>query len=436
MENLRLFGRIAVAGVIVLVLMLALVLVRSLVSERAQFRDEAVASVAASRAGEQVLVGPLRVIPWSEERLVTESDGDRVRVVRGHQVQMPQQLQVDGQLLPEQRRVGMFNVPVYTWRGKLAARYAPLVASAVPGRVYGQPYLVMGISDVRGLVGTPGLLLNGQPARLQAGSLGLDGISGGVHVPLQQDAQGHVPAATLSLELVLDGTRSLSVVPVADDNRVQMASRWPHPSFVGGAFLPAQREVSDAGFRASWAVSSLASKAQQQVQQAMAQGGGLSAENIHVSLVDPVDVYTQSLRAAKYGVLFIVLTFVGFGIYDLVKGLNLHPLQYLLVGLALVMFFLLLLSLSEQMPFLLAYLLASAACIALQAWYLSAVLHSGWRALGFASLLTALYAALYGLLVSEQNALLLGSLLLFAVLAAVMGLTRKLDWRQLGRRDG
>ncbi|MGN0863476.1 MAG: inner membrane CreD family protein, partial [Stenotrophomonas koreensis] len=122
-----------------------------------------------------------------------------------------------------------------------------------------------------------------------------------------------------------------------------------------------------------------------------------------------------------------------FGIYDLVKGLNLHPLQYLLVGLALVMFFLLLLSLSEQLPFVLAYLVASAACIALQAWYLSGVLRSWPRALGFAAMLTALYAALYGLLVSEQNALLLGSLLLFAVLAAVMGLTRRLDWRQLGR---
>lgn len=432
MDSLRLFGRIAVAGVVVLVLMLALLLVRSLVAERAEFRDQAVAKVAASRAGEQVLVGPLRVIPWTEEQRVQGADGERVRVVHGQQVQMPQQLQVDGQMLPEQRRVGMFQVPVYAWRGTLAARFAPMQPDGVPGRVYGAPYLVMGISDVRGVVGTPKLQIDGRQALLQAGSLGLTALGGGVHVPLALDQAGQLPASALNLALDLDGTRALSVVPVADDNRVQLASRWPHPSF-GGAFAPAQREVGDGGFTASWAVSSLASKAQEQVQQALAQGHGVHAEQVQVSLVDPVDVYTQALRAAKYGVLFIVLTFVGFGIYDLVKGLQLHPLQYLLVGLALVMFFLLLLSLSEQLPFVLAYLVASAACIALQAWYLSGVLRSWPRALGFAAMLTALYAALYGLLVSEQNALLLGSLLLFAVLAAVMGLTRRLDWRQLGR---
>lgn len=432
MDSLRLFGRIAVAGVVVLVLMLALLLVRSLVAERAEFRDQAVAKVAASRAGAQVLAGPLRVIPWTEEQLVKGQDGERLRVVHGQEVQMPQQLQVDGQLLPEQRRVGMFQVPVYTWRGKLAARFAPMAPAGVPGRVYGKPYLVVGIADVRGVVGTPTLQLDGRNAVLQAGSQGLHNTIGGMHVPLALDAGGNLPASSLQLELSLDGTRSLALLPVADDNRVQLASSWPHPSF-GGAFAPVRREVGDAGFNASWAVSSLASKAQDELQQAIAQGHPVHGEQIQLSLVDPVDVYTQALRAAKYGVLFIVLTFVGFGIYDLVKGLNLHPLQYLLVGLALVMFFLLLLSLSEQLPFVLAYLVASTACIALQAWYLSGVLHSWSRALGFAAMLTALYAALYGLLVSEQNALLLGSLLLFAVLAAVMGLTRRLDWRQLGR---
>ena len=433
MESLRLFGRIAVAGVVVVVLMVALLLVRSLVSERAQFRDEAVARVGASRAGEQVLTGPLRVIPWTEQQLrVDEQGGQRMRTVHGHELQMPQQLQVDGQLLPEQRRVGMFKVPVYTWRGKLAARFAAFEPASVPGRVYGKPYLVMGIADVRGVVGTPVLQLDGRRALLQAGTQGLHDSIGGVHVPLVPDEAGRLPASALQLELALDGTRSLALLPVADDNRVQLVSSWPHPSF-GGAFAPARREVGEGGFSASWAVSSLASKAQDQLQQAIAHGQGMHGEQIQVSLVDPVDVYTQALRAAKYGVLFIVLTFVGFGIYDLVKGLNLHPLQYLLVGLALVMFFLLLLSLSEQLPFVLAYLVASAACIALQAWYLSGVLRSWPRALGFAAMLTALYAALYGLLVSEQNALLLGSLLLFAVLAAVMGLTRRLDWRQLGR---
>lgn len=436
MEGLRLFGRIAVAGVVVVVLMVALLLVRSLVSERAQFRDEAVARVAASRAGEQQLTGPLRVIPWTEQQISVDEQGvQRMRTVHGQELQMPQQLQFDGQMLPEQRRVGLFNVPVYTWRGRISAQFAAFTPSLLPGRVYGKPYLVMGISDVRGVVGTPRLQLDGRAVALQAGSQALHTLTAGVHAPLPLEGGQALPASRLALEIAIDGTRSLAVVPVGDDSRVQLRSSWPHPSF-GGDFLPAQRQVSAGGFSADWAVSSLASKAQEQLQQALAQNHPQLLEKVQVSLHDPVDVYTQALRAAKYGVLFIVLTFVGFGIYDLVKQLDLHPLQYLLVGLALVMFFLLLLSLAEHLPFALAYLLATLACIALQAWYLSGVLHSWGRALGFAALLSALYGALYGLLISEQNALLLGSLLLFAVLALVMGLTRKLDWRRLGRNDG
>ena len=209
MESLRLFGRIAVAGVVVVVLMVALLLVRSLVSERAQFRDEAVARVGASRAGEQVLTGPLRVIPWTEQQLrVDEQGGQRMRTVHGHELQMPQQLQVDGQLLPEQRRVGMFKVPVYTWRGKLAARFAAFEPASVPGRVYGKPYLVMGIADVRGVVGTPVLQLDGRRALLQAGTQGLHDSIGGVHVPLlpdeAQEAMGQVhPRAQITFDILM-----------------------------------------------------------------------------------------------------------------------------------------------------------------------------------------------------------------------------------------
>jgi inner membrane protein len=234
---------------------------------------------------------------------------------------------------------------------------------------------------------------------------------------------------------VLDGTRSLSLVPVGDDNRFALRSSWPHPSF-GGAFSPVSREVDDAGFSAQWAVSALASQAQTQLRKALAGEHGGSPERVEISLVDPVDVYTMASRATKYGVLFIVLTFVGFGLMDVVRRLNIHPVQYLLVGMALTLFFLLLLSLSEQLPFALAYLAASSACIGIQSYYLAGVLRSWPRALGFVGLLTVLYSALYGLLVSEQNALLLGSLLLFAVLAAVMAITRRIDWHALGKGNG
>ena len=161
-------------------------------------------------------------------------------------------------------------------------------------------------------------------------------------------------------------------------------------------------------------------------------GGDTAIDSAVVSLVDTVDVYTQVDRASKYGILFVVLTFVGFALFELIKRLPIHPLQYLLVGLALAVFFLLLLSLSEHIAFWQAYLVSAAACIGLQFFYLSGVLKSWLRAAGFATLLTALYGVLYLLLKSENNALLMGSLLLFGILAAIMWVTRKVDWYALG----
>lgn len=441
MDMMRLLARAAVAAALVLVLMVGLLLIGGLISERTSFRDQAVARVAASRAGEQVLSGPLRILPWSELQAVAvdqqaePGQTERYRKVSGFDVQMPASLQIDGQLHPEQRRVGLFQVPVYSWKGKISARFAPLRQVAAPGRTYGEPYLAIGLSDVRGMVGTPQLQLDGRSVGLQSGTRELRGMAAGVHAPLAWQADGRLHGEQLAMELVLDGTRSLSLLPVGDDNRFALRSRWPHPAF-GGDFPPISPEVGEGGFSAQWAVSALASQAQTQLRKTLAGEHGSAPERVEVSLIDPVDVYTMAARATKYGVLFIVLTFVGFGLMDVVRRLNIHPVQYLLVGMALTVFFLLLLSLSEHLPFALAYLLASAACIGIQSYYLSGVLRSWPRALGFAAMLSVLYGALYGLLVSEQTALLMGSLLLFAVLSAVMGITRKLDWRALGKGNG
>ena len=151
-----------------------------------------------------------------------------------------------------------------------------------------------------------------------------------------------------------------------------------------------------------------------------------------MSFVEPVNIYLQAERAVKYGILFVVLTFAAFFLFEILKDLRIHPLQYGLVGAALALFFLLLVSLSEHMLFLHAYLIASAACVLLIGYYLAHVLGTWRRGLAFATKLSLLYTVLYGLLLSEDNALMLGSLLLFAALTTFMMLTRKIDWYQLG----
>ncbi|WP_312706152.1 cell envelope integrity protein CreD [Stenotrophomonas sp.] len=435
MKSLKMLLRFAIVGGLILLLLIPLMMIRSVISERSSYRDDAFSRVAESRAGTQQLIGPVRVVPWVERQQVEVVDAHgvkktEVQTTEGQWLQVPSTLDVNGELLPSQRSVGLFKVPVYSWNGQIKATFAADDYPVKAGRVYGQPYVALGVSDARGLVGTPNLRVDGKQVRLQPGVGAADALGRGLHAPvagLADASGGSLAASSVELELRLDGSRALSVVPLGDDNQIALRSSWPHPSFTG-AFLPNERRVDAQGFDARWAVSSLASDAQHQLRK----GGDLDAQAVAVSLVDPVDSYTQADRASKYGVLFIVLTFVGFILFELIKALRIHPLQYLMVGLALAIFFLLLISLSEHIAFWQAYLVSAVACIGLQAVYLANVLGHWKRGLGFAAMLTVLYGALYGLLVSENNALLMGSLLLFAILAVAMWVTRRVDWYALG----
>src|SRR5690606_19776707 len=221
----------------------------------------------------------------------------------------------------------------------------------------------------------------------------------------------------------------------------RLASSWRHPKFEG---VSPQHDIDGSGFRARWQVASVASNAQRRYLQdpalavperfrdaAADLAWSPQPDGVSVSLVDPVNPYLQADRATKYGLLFVLLTFVGFFMFELVKQLRIHPIQYALVGMALAIFFLLLVALSEHFAFGWSYLAASAACIGLIGFYVAAVLRSRARGLGFAAMLATLYAALYGLLVSEDNALVLGAGLLFVILAVLMVATRKVDWYQV-----
>jgi inner membrane protein len=452
MKSLKLLLRFLTIGGLVLLLLIPLMMIRGTIQEREAYRHQAVERVIEGTAGKQRMTGPIRVMPWTEVRRTEWLDDKGIKRLRedkttGHLLQMPKTLEVTGRLEPSERAVGLYKVRVYEWHADLAAAFEP----ALPGpsangaeRQYGTPYLVFGVSDVRGVAGTPELTVDGATLPLKSGTGYLGARLDGIHAELPAVAAGRAAGQRVTMKLLLKGTESLSVVPLADNNDIRIKSKWPHPKFEG--YSPTS-EVTGSGFNATWKISSLASNAQKQLRgedgqdaqadrivdgRVLAAPLGTSVDALHVSLVDPIDVYTQADRASKYGILFVVLTFVGFALFELIKRLPIHPLQYLLVGLALAIFFLLLLSLSEHIAFWQAYLVSAAACIGLQFVYLSGVLHSWARAAGFATMLTLLYGVLYGLLVSEDNALLMGSLLLFGILAVIMWVTRKVDWYALG----
>jgi inner membrane protein len=462
MHRLSLLLKAIVIFIMTLAILIPLEMIRSTIADRQSFRQQAVASIAESYAGAQTVVGPLVIVPYSVDVPVVTNDVNGVAHTQIHSEQrhwmfFPKDLHLDGQVKTNVRHRGLHEVRVYELDSKLAAHFDFTPPTQVAGgtlREIGTPFLSIGVDDVRGLIGSPRLKLDGRPATLLQGP-GTDRAGAGVHAELPALVAGKPRALDVALDFVLGGTEQLAIAPIADNNRIELISAWQHPEFAG-RFLPHTRNISTEGFDAVWEISALAANTQSQyLDGGDAQGCGPAptatalgtgcpgsgssagakegADRIELTLVDPVNIYTQADRASKYGLLFVLLTFVGFFMFETIKQLRIHPIQYLLAGLGLAIFFLLLLSLSEHIPFVWAYIIASAACIGLLGFYLAYVLHSRMRGIGFATMLTALYAVLYGLLISEDNALVLGSIMLFAILAAIMVITRKIDWYRVGQ---
>lgn len=434
MNKYPLLSKVMVIGLLMLLLSIPLMMVRDVIQERSLNREAATQEVAHAHAGAQTITGPVLYVPYTETFTRTVPVGDaghtrEERVTQAHVViRFPTVMETRSRLDTETRWRGVFPITVYTSVNQSTGRFvwSDIEPREKNGQIaLGQPRLLMGVSDLRGLLNAPQLKVDGRVVAVAPAP-----AAQRLPLPLAAsfDAAPLRPGVALSFELQLDlaGTGRIGWVPLADENRVQLQSTWPHPSF-GGDFLPRTRTVSAQGFEAAWSVPSMSTQAQQQfVQQ---QGEQRRApESFSVSLDDPVDVYRMTERATKYAMMFIVLTFAAFFVLEMVRRWRIHPMQYLMIGAALVLFFLLLLSISEHLDFVWAYLVASVACIGLLAHYLRHVL-GGWTpGLLMSGLLVTLYGVLYGILVSEDNALMMGSLLLFGVLAAIMVATRKVDW--------
>lgn len=445
MQRTLLFKILIILG-LTAIIAVALAMIQATISDRAQFRADAVKSVSAESVREQTITGPMLVIPYTDdydEIVPAKSKSEPAETIhrsveRKHLV-FPNLLDVDGKIDTYRRYRGIHQVLMYSGVHGIKGDFALPTMNALPRASggstlkLGRAYLAIGIDDVRGIADFPKVDWNGGAVEFQQGS-GLQALRSGLHADLPSMELGG--KAAFSFQLKLNGIERQSFVPVGKNNTITLTSNWPHPQF-GGDFLPTPARTIDAsGFHATWTIASLATSTQQQLRdnELGADPAHLqSVDSFSVAFIEPVNVYSMAERATKYGLLFVALTFAAFFMFEVLKMLPIHPVQYLLVGLALVLFFLLLVSLSEHIDFVVAYLIASAACILLIGYYLAAVLRDWRRGMGFGTALTLLYGALYGLLVSENNALVLGSLLLFAVLSGVMVATRKVDWYQIGR---
>ena len=436
-------SKLSSLALVLLLLVAALMQISAVVRDRQLYRNVAIQGVAQSLAGAQTLTGPLIHMACTEEwdtRVDKETRSERREF---HLVAAPALLTIKGNSQLEPRARGLHATQVFNLKAQLVAQWTdtqalqPVAQHAGSRMNCGQPLLMMAVSDARG-IRHASVRIGGQPAPLKPGTF-FGAYPRGVHAPLPPSLARSAPLeAQFELELV--GTQGISVVPLGSDTHVALRSNWPHPSF-GGQFLPVERKISDQGFEASWRVSALASTAQQDVAGKGGAGGkgacsplgegasrGGCLEAFSVTFVDPANTYALSDRATKYGLLFIGLTFLAVGLFEFMQALRVHPIQYFLVGAAMSMFFLLLVSLSEHMRFDAAYAIASASCVLLLGYYASYMLGSWARGLPFGLGIATLYGMLFVLLQIEQTALLVGAVALFAVLAAIMLLTRRIDW--------
>lgn len=430
---------------LILLLWIPLQMIQGIVSERESYRYQARSDIERSWTGAQQLVGPLLVVPyslvWSEDVRDERNDTTRTYERRSEHrmVIAPEELEIDARLQTEQRQRGLYNVPVYTADIALQGQFDLMRVRQLEQRYaddnrsveWSTPYLGVLLSDLRGSVNRPLLDWNGQQVRFDSPAR-LEKAGQGMHAELP-NLTGQV--SSFSLQLQLRGMESLSFAPVGGETRVNLTSGWPHPSFIG-KFLPIERAISNEGFTARWVMAAFSSNMVEKTNRC-AEGNcqSLLESSFGVSLLNTVDIYQQAERALKYGLLFIILTFALFFVYETLRGLRLHPMQYLLVGLALSVFYLLLVSLSEHIDFGLAYFISQAACAALLGTYVSGVLRCRLSGAIFGVLTSLLYGVLYVILRSEDNALLMGSLLIFAMLAGTMLATRKVDWYRLGESD-
>ncbi|HEY5755740.1 MAG TPA: cell envelope integrity protein CreD [Steroidobacter sp.] len=420
----------ALIGVIVLLLLIPLAMLRSVVTERSQLREQAYQRVAEGWGGELTVGGPMLIVP-TERKVVID---DKERTVRRDVYLMPAKLDGDVavKLDPQPRYVGIYAVPVYLSTLRLQGEFdfttlQPLLEQTDVTYLWAQSRLRLPISSVRSLREIQHATFAGQQVKLGPTS---PSILAGIEARVDLSQLRQSPSAVFDFGTVVAGSRAVSILPVGSTTTVSMSADWPHPSFQG-AFLPSERTISEQGFEARWQVLELNRTYGQVWHEGEVTDEALRQSSFGVSLFQPVDIYQRGERAVKYAVLFIALTFLTFFAWEQLTRNRLHPLQYLLVGLALSMFYLLLIALSEHIAFALAYVTAAAALVVLIGTYLAGALGSTARGLIAGGAMSLVYGLLYMLVLSENYSLLLGSIILFAALAAVMLATRRVDWYRL-----
>lgn len=430
---------IKIASIIIITLFLMIVIqsLKSTITDRQYYRDQALDSVAQSTTGKQTLISPALLFQAQNESLKHETgQNNQPSENNKHILLFPEQLKTELKVVNKEIYKGIYKIPVYQTQLKLwgmlsKAQLQQFLASQTE-LTSTEAYLAFHISDVRGLNKQTELIINGKKIRLELGSQ-LENLESGLHAKLPINID-QVEEIHFNFSTELKGMQSLSFIQIADDAQLNMQSNWPHPSFTGSS-LPDERNISADGFQAVWRATRFSNQGNEALKTCVNKGRCYELEGAAstVEFIEPINVYLQSERSVKYALLFIALSFIIFFIFEHSKRCPIHPIQYAFVGLAISVFYLLLLALSEHFSFIHAYSIALACCASLIGFYLRYMLKSAVAAGIFTLMLIGLYALLFVIIQAEDFAMLLGAGLIFTILTILMYVTKDIDWYQMGK---
>jgi len=419
----RLLIKGLITGGLILLMLIPTLFIQNLVTEREERQKEVVKEVSSKWAGEQTLSGPFLVVPYSEQSL--NSDGKTI-LTKTNLIVSAEHLSVNGKIIPEERPRSIYKVLLYKTVLNFSGSFKPQWPAGInaSGLDLANAKLCFSLSDFKGIEEEVRVNLNNRDLLLNPGLPVNDLGEAGLSVPADLSTAPLTTGAPFTMQLRLKGSGSLHFIPMSVNSSYSLSSAWPSPSFDGNA-LPTERTVRDSGFISQWNFNRANLSFASVVKQGLLKADGNA---FGVSMVQPADQYNKTMRSIKYAILIIGLSFALFFIIEIMQKKPFHPVQYVLTGLALVIFYTLLLSISEYILFDRAYTIAAAATVLLIVFYAKS--HFGnWRAPGIlAAALSSLYGFVFILISLEDTALLVGSIGLFIILALVMYASRKISW--------
>ena len=418
---------------LVLALLIPTFIIMYLANERKERKQEVTREISNKWSAAQTITGPFLIIPYTEN----VTNNGNVTTVKKNIFLLPEQLDINGTIETEIRYRSIYKVPVYTAKpvtlnGKFAKHNFTAVAVNPALLKWDEAKLCIGLTDLKG-VKQQSIKWNNQTLNIEPGLPENNIVQQGISAALPLDTSFINNENIFSIQIILQGSEKLYCTPLGSSTSVHFTSLWASPAF-DGRYLPDTERISKAGFEADWSVSQFNRDFPKIFTGSSTAMQSVSESAFGVILLSPFDAYAQTLRSLKYAILIIALTFFAYFFTEIFQRRPVHPLQYILIGMALVIFYILLLSISEYIQFPVAYFTASAATVLLLSWYTQSIFKKWKTVFVFASLLSVLYLFIYILIQMQDNALLFGSVGLFVLLATAMYLSRKIDWYGIDKK--